>query len=194
MDQLLSQYEAGFLVGMGEIATQYHGYRADDPSIEPYFALAEKMAAPTLIHSLGIGAPTKKFRVSNGDPRYVEQALAAHPDLKLYVENCGFPFLEPMIALMYQYANLYCDVSTITWIVPRQAFFDFLEKLVRADLGKRIMFGSDQMLLPQTIGMAIDAIQMAPFLTREQKADIFYGNAARFLELSESEIDAHHAK
>jgi predicted TIM-barrel fold metal-dependent hydrolase len=47
------------------------------------------------------------------------------------------------------------------------------------------MFGSDQIRWPETIGMAVKAIESAPFLTDEQKRDIFYNNAARFLRLDE---------
>ena len=42
------------------------------------------------------------------------------------------------------------------------------------------------MVWPEAIGMAVDAINSADFLSPEQRADIFYGNAARFLRLSES--------
>jgi predicted TIM-barrel fold metal-dependent hydrolase len=45
------------------------------------------------------------------------------------------------------------------------------------------MFGSDQMKWPETIDLAVDAIESAPYLTSEQKRDIFYNNAARFLRL-----------
>ena len=48
-----------------------------------------------------------------------------------------------------------------------------------------IRIGSDQMIWPETIGMAIEAIESADFLTEEQKRDIFYNNAARFLRLDE---------
>jgi predicted TIM-barrel fold metal-dependent hydrolase len=48
------------------------------------------------------------------------------------------------------------------------------------------MFGSDQMFWPEAIGMAVDAIEAADFLTREQKADIFHNNAARFLRLPDA--------
>lgn len=34
----------------------------------------------------------------------------------------------------------------------------------------------------------------APFLSEEQKLDIFYNNAARFLRLSDEEIAKHHGK
>jgi len=96
-----------------------------------------------------------------------------------------------MIAIMYQYPQLYADLSTISWVIPRTAFYDYLEAFVRAGLGKRLMFGSDQMVWPEKVGAAIEAIKEAPFLTREQKRDIFYNNAARFLRLEDA--DTSHA-
>jgi hypothetical protein len=45
------------------------------------------------------------------------------------------------------------------------------------------MFGSDQMVWPEKISSAVEAIEEAPFLTDEQKRDIFYNNAKRFLRL-----------
>lgn len=90
--------------------------------------------------------------------------------------------------MMYQYPQLYADVSTISWVIPRVAFHDYLEAFVRAGLGKRLMFGSDQMRWPEKIGEGIDAIERAPFLTEEQKRDILHHNAVRFLRL-EPELD-----
>jgi predicted TIM-barrel fold metal-dependent hydrolase len=58
-----------------------------------------------------------------------------------------------------------------------------LSTLIDAGLGSRVMFGSDQMNWPDTIDDAVDAIQSAQMLTAEQKRDIFYNNAARFLRL-----------
>jgi len=54
---------------------------------------------------------------------------------------------------------------------------------MEAGFGKRIMFGSDQMIWPHTIELAIQTIDQADFLTEEQKRDIFYNNAAHFLRL-----------
>lgn len=36
---------------------------------------------------------------------------------------------------------------------------------------------------PEAIGLAVDAVESAPFLSRAEKRDIFYGNAVRFLRL-----------
>ena len=40
---------------------------------------------------------------------------------------------------------------------------------------------------PDTIGMAIEVIDSVKFLTEEQRRDVFYNNAARFLRLSASD-------
>ena len=44
------------------------------------------------------------------------------------------------------------------------------------------------MIWPHTIEVAIDTIEKADFLTQEQKRDIFYNNAARFLRLTPQQI------
>ena len=188
-ETLKRAYAAGRLGGMGEIATQLNGIAPNDPALEPYFALAEKLDLPTLIHTLGIGPYLPAFRVAAGSPLLLEDVLVRHPKLRLFVENAGYPYRGEMIAMMTQYPQLHADVSTITWVVPRAAFYDYLEALVRAGLGKRLMFGSDQMRWPEKIAEGIDAIEKAPFLTHEQKRDILYHNAARFLRLADSDLE-----
>ncbi|MND08223.1 hypothetical protein D3C83_307000 [compost metagenome] len=56
------------------------------------------------------------------------------------------------------------------------------------------MFGSDQMIWPEGIGMAIEGIESAKFLTEEQKRDIFYNNAVRFLGLDEKKLAGSSSK
>jgi uncharacterized protein len=184
---LQKKYAEGFYTGMGEIAAQLNGIAPNDPKLEPYFALAEKLDLPTLIHTEGIGPYLPNFRSSAGSPLLLEDVLVRHPKLRLFVENTGYPFRDQMIAMMYQYPQLYGDVSTITWIIPRTAFYDYLQAFIRAGLGKRIMFGSDQMRWPAMIEKGIKAIEEADFLTQEQKRDILYNNAAKFLRLTQDQ-------
>jgi hypothetical protein len=56
------------------------------------------------------------------------------------------------------------------------------------------MFGSDQMRWPEKIGEAIEALEQAPFLTEEQKRDILYHNAVRFLRLEQAASKGGHSK
>jgi predicted TIM-barrel fold metal-dependent hydrolase len=182
-DLLRKELEAKRLAGIGEIGSQLVGIAPNDPRLEPYFALAEEFDVPVLIHTEGIGPPLPSFRTAAGSPLLLEKVMVSHPKLRIFVENTGYPYLDEMIAMMYQYPQLYGDVSTITWIIPRSAFYDYLKRLIAAGLGKRLMFGSDQMRWPEMIGEGIEAIEEADFLTAEQKRDILYNNAARFLRM-----------
>jgi len=186
-EELRPEYTSGNFSGMGEIGTQLIGISPNDMKVDPYFSLAEELDLPVLIHTLGIGPYLPGFRCAAGNPLLLEDVLVRHPKLRLYVENAGYPYKEEMIAMMYQYPQLYADVSTITWVIPRAAFYDYLKAFIRAGLGKRIMFGSDQMVWPEKIGTAVEAIKQAPFLTDEQKRDILYNNAVRFLHLEKDE-------
>ena len=85
--------------------------------------------------------------------------------------------------MLMLYPNVYADTGAIDWLLPRPAFHDYLRALVNAGFGKRIMFGSDNMFWPDSIGLAIAGIEAADFLTEDQKRDIFYNNAARFYRL-----------
>jgi uncharacterized protein len=182
-ESLRKEYAAGRLQGLGEIATQLTGFAPNDSALAPYFALAEEFDVPVLIHTSGFGPYMPGFRVGAGNPLLLEPVLKKHPKLRLYLENAGYPYRGEMIAMMYQYPQLYVDVSTMTWVIPRAAFYDYLQALMTAGLGKRIMYGSDQMRWPEMIGAGIEAIEAAPFLSQEQKRDILYNNAARFLRL-----------
>ncbi len=189
-ETLRREYAAGHLAGMGEIAAQLTGVAPNDPALEPYFSLAEELDLPVLIHTAGIGPYLPGFRSAKGNPLLLEEVLVRHPNLRLWVENAGFPFLHEMMAMMYQYPQLHADLSTITWVIPRAAFYDYLQALVRAGLGKRLMFGSDQMRWPEVIGSAVEAIHAADFLTEEQKRDLLYNNAARLLRLEQVASDS----
>jgi predicted TIM-barrel fold metal-dependent hydrolase len=96
--------------------------------------------------------------------------------------------------LMNAHPQVFVDISADNWGVPRKEFHFILKRLVDAGYVKRIMFGSDQMVWPDAIPVAIDAITGADFLSEEQKRDILYNNAARFLRLTPEQIKKHHAR
>jgi predicted TIM-barrel fold metal-dependent hydrolase len=89
-----------------------------------------------------------------------------------------------MVAMLYAHPQLYVDVAGNDWSLPRSQFHAHVRRLVEGGFGQRILFGSDAMIWPRTIEVAIESIESAPFLTAEQKRDIFYNNAVRFLRLS----------
>jgi hypothetical protein len=113
----------------------------------------------------------------------LEEVLIRHPKLRIYVMHAGWPMADKTIALLWAHPQVYVDVAVINWALPRKEFHNYLQRLVEAGFGKRVMFGSDQMVWPETIGMAIEGVSSATFLTEDQKRDIFYNNAVRFFRL-----------
>ncbi len=187
---------SGELALFAEVSPQYDGLSLDHGSFEPYFALAEELDVPVGVH-LGegpYGAPywsNPKYRARLTSPFQLEEVLLRHPRLRVYVMHYASPLVDEMISVMYAHPQVYVDVAGNNWQYPKPYFYSQLKRLMDAGLGKRIMWGSDQMVWPKTIEIAIAAIVDAPFLTSEQKRDIFYNNAARFLRLGEREMARH---
>jgi Amidohydrolase len=106
-----------------------------------------------------------------------------YPRLRVYVMHYGSPLVDEMISMLFSHPQLYVDVAGNDWSRPRKEFHSHLRRLVDAGHAKRILFGSDAMVWPQTIPVSIESIETADFLSPEQKRDIFYHNAVRFLRL-----------
>jgi len=184
---LRTEAKAGRLQVIGEMAPQYAGIGPNDPRLGPLFALAEELDISIALHMYPGGPPGTPYvsplRASLGDPLLLEDVLVRHPKLRIYVMHAGWPFLDHMIALMYAYPNVLVDLGVISWVRPRAEFHSYLRALVQAGYSKRIMFGSDEIVRPEAMGMAIENVKSADFLTPEQRSDILYHNAARFFRL-----------
>jgi len=195
IERMRALYKSGQLRILGEVVAQYQGLSPSDQVLDPYFALAESLDIPACIHTgmsfPGITQSSPKFRVSLGNPLLLEELLNRHPKLRVWIAHMGFPFLEETIGILNVYPHVYFDTGAIDWLWPRNGFYSYLKDLIQAGFEKRIMFGSDQMTWPDAIGMAVEAIEKADFLTEEQKRNILYNNAARFLRLP-PELVARH--
>jgi predicted TIM-barrel fold metal-dependent hydrolase len=176
---------------LGELVWQYAGLSPSSPDVDAVWSLAEELDVPMAIHM----GPTPsgwsqtvnpRIRIANGSPLLLEDALVRHPKARVYVMHAGWPFADDMVAMLYQYPQLYVDIAWINWSLPRSEFHSFLKRLVDAGFGGRIMFGSDQMQWPEAISRAVEAVESASFLEGNQKDDIFCRNAARFLQLEAS--------
>jgi predicted TIM-barrel fold metal-dependent hydrolase len=187
-DALRRLFKEGKFAVFAEISSQYNGLSPSDKSLEPYFALAEELDIPIGIH-MGEGPPgaayvwSPKYRAQLTSPFLLEEVLVRHPRLRVYVMHYGSPLVDEMLSMLFSHPQLYVDVAGNDWSLPRKEFHNHLRRLVEAGFGKRIMFGSDEMVWPQTIKVAIESIETADFLTPAQKRDIFYNNAAHFLRL-----------
>lgn len=176
------------VMAFSEISSQYEGIAVSDPRMEPYFALAEELDVPVGIH-MGPGPPgtpyvaAPNYRMRLSSLLTLEDVLIRHPKLRIWAMHAGWPLADDTIGALYTHPQLYVDIGIIDYAFPRKQFYDFLHRLIDAGFENRIMFGSDEMVWPDAVSTAIDTIQNDPVLSPEQKRDILYNNAARFLRI-----------
>lgn len=197
VETLRQLHEEGRLAVLAEVVNQYSGIEPDDERMEPYWALAEELDIPVGIH-IGTGPPgviyldSPNYRARMHSPLSLEEVLVRHPRMRVYIMHAAYPMLDDLLALMYAHPQVHVEVGVIVHTIPRPAFYRFLRGITDAGYGNRVMFGSDQMVWPGTIERGIQVIEEAPFLTDEEKRDILYNNAARFLRFSKDDIARHH--
>lgn len=188
LKDLRADFTTGGFKVMGEIGLQYEGISPSDMSVDQYFALAEELDIPVAVH-MGTGGSGRanitspKFRGSMGNPLLFEELLARHPKLRLQVMHAGYPMIDPMLTLLGANSHVYVDIAGLIWSYPIKEVNRYIERLVDAGFEDRVMFGTDQMIWPGLMAYSISIIQNADYLNPQQKRDILYNNAARFLRL-----------
>jgi predicted TIM-barrel fold metal-dependent hydrolase len=175
----------------GEIAPYYSGTTLSDSVWQPYLRICEKYDIPVAVHTGG-GDPggtyswSPKARLKLGDPYLIEDVLVRYPKLRIYLmHNGGEEWHEHALRLMAYYPQLYTDIAVMLWVEPntQRTVTEFLKNAKHAGYLKRIMFGSDQMIWPYAIEKSIKFLNSLTFLSKKDKEDIFYNNAAEFLKL-----------
>jgi len=190
VEAMRDSLSSGFYFVMSECAPQYQGLSPSDPKLDAYFAIAEKLDIPVGIH-MGTGGNGStnirgsKFRGAMGNPFELEDLLHRHPNLRVWVQHAAYPMIDELIAVMGWNAYVFLDLSGFIWSYPQEEVHMVIKRLVQAGFSKRIMYGTDFMGYPKMIEASIGLIQNASYLTQEQKRDILYNNAARFLRLDE---------
>jgi len=129
IDALRNQYQEGNLQVIAEMSPFYAGILADDPSILPYFELAQKFGIPAGFHIFP-GGPNSGFhlipemlrgmRTYNASPLQLEDVVVKYPNLKVYIMHGGWPYVDDVKAMMYAHPNVYVDIAVLNWILPHQ--------------------------------------------------------------------------
>jgi len=191
VEELRTAFTKGGFQVMGEVGLQYQGLSPSDPSVDAYFALAEELDIPVGIH-MGTGGSGRanitmpKFRGSMGNPLLLEDVLARHPKLRIWIMHAGYPMIEELLTLLQANAYVYVDVAGLIWSYPLKEVHGYIQRIVEAGFEDRVMFGTDQLIWPKLMEASIGVIEGATYLTPQQKRDILYNNAARFLRLDKT--------
>src|SRR5512136_1739338 len=127
------------------------------------------------------------FRVELCSPLLIEDVIAAFPDLKIVMAHLSFPFTEQAAYMLLSHSNVYLDVAVVNWYLGRAGFHRLLKQVIDLVGPDKILFGSDQMNVPQVMPSGVSAILEAPFLSEEDKRKILGENARKLLGISIAE-------
>jgi hypothetical protein len=186
IDWLEAQYESGTYQMMGEMYNQYAGIPFDDPRMDPYYALAERLGIPVAFHTHS-GPPMTalqccpEFRIANGNPLLLENVLIKYPKLKVMIMHANALVYPEVIDLLAMFPKVHVGLGGMQMVYSRKKFHRLLQEYVDAGMTNRIMFGVDGHPYDQ----AIAAYESAEFLSDRQLEGIFCKNAARFLRKRE---------
>lgn len=188
---LRGEFRAGRLAVFGEIDAAWLGEPLASARLSPYWELSEATQVPVAVFTGLAPAGTSlqpccpRYRATAARLQDVEEVLVRYPRLRVYLMQAGWPYRAETVALMHSYPDVYADLGNLVGnpAIPRAEFYDYLHALMRAGFGKRLMFGSGLSAQEWAANIArrIEPIQLAPFLSDDQRADIFYRNAERFL-------------
>ncbi|MCK0188910.1 amidohydrolase family protein [Arenibacter sp. F20364] len=191
-------YKMGNFKSLGESMFNYYGIPPTDRRLEPYWKIAEEFNIPIGIHA-DSGPPAARvnkeenpnYNPTYANPELLKPILEKYPNLRIYLMHYGGEYSEQSLKLMKAYPQIYCEISAVSMFMPKEVWEPNVKKLYSEGLGDRLMFASDYF---DTVRKNIEIIYNLDWLSQKQKRDIFYNNAARFLELSASEIKEHRKK
>ena len=183
-----SEWKSGKWKAIAELGLPYGGHPLNDPACFPLFEVAQRYEIPVFFYT-GFGGPNPqsgfahKFRILLSDPLLLEDVAIRFPKLKIVIMHMGWPFFDHALYMLWTYENVYLDTATVSWMLAPRLFDRMLEETVRSVGSDRILFGSDQMVWPQMISPAVEAIREAPFLSDQDKRNVLGENARRLLKL-----------
>ncbi|GAA0386845.1 amidohydrolase family protein [Streptomyces luteireticuli] len=157
---------------------QVGGYDPRDPLLDGVWGLLTEAGTPVVVHC-GSGPVPGAFT----GPGPVGEVLARHPSLRLVVAHMGVPEYGAFLGLAERYPGVHLDTTmAFTDFIEAVAPFPAAERPRLAELGERILFGSDFPNIPYGYGHALEA------LTRLGQDDawlrgVCHDNAARLFGL-----------
>ncbi|MCW2826470.1 MAG: amidohydrolase 2 [Marmoricola sp.] len=134
--------EAG--VEVFKLHAQVGEFLLDDPLLDEAFGLIEDAGTPTVIH-VGSGPVGNEFT----GPQHLERLLRRHPRLPVVIAHMGAPEYDEFLALAECHEHVRLDTTMVfTEFFDREAPYPdhLLPRL--ADLGDRVLFGSDFPTIP----------------------------------------------
>ncbi|MGH8876998.1 MAG: amidohydrolase family protein [Stackebrandtia sp.] len=157
---------------------QVGGFDPNDPTLDEVWGTLAEAGVPIVTHC-GSGPMPGAFT----GPEPIERLLARHPRLRLIVAHLGTPEYEEFLGIAERHESVMLDTTMVftdftSFIAPFPP--GALPRL--ADLGDRVLFGSDFPNIPYTYAHALRALENTGLGPAWLRA-VCHDNAARLFAL-----------
>nr|WP_308250173.1 amidohydrolase family protein [Sphaerisporangium fuscum] len=157
---------------------QVGGYDPNDPLLEEVWGLLAEAGVPVVTHC-GSGPVPGPF--TGPDP--IAALLARHPRLRLVVAHLGLPEYEEFLGLAERHEGVLLDTTmAFTPFTEAEAPFPRAALPRLADLGDRVLLGTDFPNIPYSYADALRALEETG-LGRAWLRAVCHDNAARLFAL-----------
>ncbi|MFB1048110.1 amidohydrolase family protein [Streptomyces chrestomyceticus] len=153
---------------------QVGAYDPGDARLDGVWGALAEAGMPVVVHCGSGPAPGK-----HTGPEPIGRLLARHPRLRLVVAHMGMPEYTDFLDLAERHEGVLLDTTmAFTDFAERAAPFPRTERGRLADLGDRILFGSDFPNIPYGYAHALEALARLE-LGDDWLRGVCYGNAGR---------------
>ncbi|NUU23312.1 MAG: amidohydrolase [Streptomycetaceae bacterium] len=162
---------------------QVGAYDPNDALLDPVWGLLADTGTPVVVHCGSGPVPGK-----HTGPEPVAALLARHPRLRLIIAHMGMPEYREFLNLAERYDGTHLDTTmAFTDFVEADAPFprDALPRL--ADLGERILLGTDFPTIPYPYADALTALERLELGNAWLRA-VCHDNAVRMFGLDDTSV------
>jgi predicted TIM-barrel fold metal-dependent hydrolase len=168
----------------------YNHLSLDDPILYPFYAQAEELGLPLIVHTGSTRLPKVQLQWQN--PILLDKVGAEFPRLKLWLAHAGMLYWKEAFLVMGKYPNMVADLSFWGKLPPYERAIA-MTSAKHLGLLPRLFWGTDYPFwepkrdierwrkLPQIQR----SLNLEPVLTSEDIDGLLGQNVARFLALNE---------
>jgi hypothetical protein len=175
-DYVRAALEAGTRIF--KVHLQVGGFNPADPSLDAVWGMIAEAAVPVVVHSGSGPMPDR-----HTGPGPMADVLRRHPRLTAVIAHGGAPEYAEHLALARSYPNVHLDTTMVgTYFLERIAPVPAEVRAGYADMGERIVLGSDFPNIPYPYAEQLDALRRWD-LGDDWVRQVVYENGARLLRL-----------